>query len=231
MKQFVLAAVTFLALGAAPTLAADLPVKAPPPVVEPAFSWAGGYLGINGGWARDSISTSASNFVQPASNGGAIAGGHGGFNFQFNQLVVGGEFDGDWLRLNASAPCFNPAFICNTSLRDQYSVRGRLGGAFGNVLLYVTGGGAWTTFNGSTILGTTVFPATSSRTGWIGGVGAEYAVTRNIIVGLEYLHAEFGKADMLYDTLYPRVRVSDDVVRARLSYKFDWVPPPVVAKY
>jgi outer membrane immunogenic protein len=50
MKQSILGAVTFLALGAAPTLAADLPVKAPPPVVEPAFSWAGGYLGINGGW-------------------------------------------------------------------------------------------------------------------------------------------------------------------------------------
>jgi len=49
--------------------AADLPMKAPPPMVEPAFSWAGGYLGINGGWAQDHTGTTAANFVQPAGTG------------------------------------------------------------------------------------------------------------------------------------------------------------------
>jgi outer membrane immunogenic protein len=212
--------------------AADMAVKAPPPVAEPAFSWAGGYLGINGGWARDTTSTSLISEVQPATSSW-LAGGHGGVNFQSGWFVVGGEFDADYMRLNASAPCFNPAFSCNTSLRDQFSLRARAGVAIDRVLLYATGGGAFSSYNGNTTLIApgTVFPASSSRAGWIAGVGAEYAVTRNIIVGLEYLHADFGQVTMTYDVSYGPVRVTDDVVRARLSYKFDWLPAPVVAKY
>jgi outer membrane immunogenic protein len=212
--------------------AADMAVKAPPPPAEPAFSWAGGYLGINGGWAQDRTDTPGPNFVQPAGTGW-LGGGHGGINFQSGIWVVGGEIDADYLRVNASAPCFNVAFACNTSLQDQFSIRARTGVAFDRFLLYVTGGGAFSRFSGNTTVIATnaVFPATTSRAGWIAGVGAEYAVTRNIIVGVEWLHADFGQMDQIYDTTYPRVRVTDDIVRGRLSYKFDWVPAPVLAKY
>jgi hypothetical protein len=48
---------------------------------------------------------------------------------------------------------------------------------------------------------------------------------------VEYLHADYGSQTMTYDVPYPSVRVTDDVVRGRLSYKFDWLPTPVVAKY
>jgi outer membrane immunogenic protein len=211
--------------------AADMAVKAPP-MAEPAFTWTGGYLGINGGWAQDNTDTTAPNFVQPSAKNGWLGGGHGGFNFQFGTWVLGGEFDADYMRLNASAPCFNPAFTCNTTLENQFSIRARGGVALDRFLFYVTGGVAMTDYNGNTTLipPGTVFPGTSSRTGWIAGVGAEYAVTRNIILGLEYLHADYGKATMTYDAPYPSVLVTDDVVRARLSYKFDMVAP-VVAKY
>jgi outer membrane immunogenic protein len=211
--------------------AADMAVKAPP-MAEPAFTWTGGYLGINGGWAQDNTDTPGPTFVQPSAKNGWLGGGHGGFNFQFGTWVVGGEFDADYMRLNASAPCFNPTFTCNTTLENQFSIRARGGVALDRFLFYVTGGVAMTDYNGNTtvIPPGTVFPGTSSRTGWIAGVGAEYAVTRNIILGLEYLHADFGKATMTYDVPYPSVLVTDDVVRARLSYKFDMVAP-VVAKY
>jgi outer membrane immunogenic protein len=212
--------------------AADMAVKAPPPPPAPVFTWTGGYLGINGGWAQDRTDTGAPNFVQPATNGW-LAGGHGGFNFQSGFWVIGGEFDADYMRLNAHAPCFNPAYTCNTSLQDQSSLRARGGVAFDRFLFYVTGGLAMTNYNGNTTLNSTgaVFPASSSRFGWIAGVGAEYAVTNNIILGLEWLHADFGQVTMVYDVSYGPVRVTDDVVRARLSYKFDWLPAPVVAKY
>jgi hypothetical protein len=39
-----------------------------------------------------------------------------------------------------------------------------------------------------------------------------------------------GALNMVYDVPYPAVRVNDDVLRARLSYKFDMLAP-VVAKY
>jgi outer membrane immunogenic protein len=211
--------------------AADMAVKAPPPVAEPAFSWAGGYLGINGGWAQDHTDTTGPSFVQPAGTGW-LGGGHGGVNFQSGMFVVGGEFDADYMRINASSPCFNITFTCNTTLRDQFSLRARAGIAIDHVLLYATGGGAFASYNGNTINAAgTVFPGSSSRAGWIAGVGAEYAVTRNIILGVEWLHADYGQVTMTYDVPYPAVRVTDDVVRGRLSYKFDWAPAPVVAKY
>jgi outer membrane immunogenic protein len=223
------------ALGAAS--AADLPLKAKPaPIaVDPGYDWTGFYIGINGGWARDTTNTPGPLIVQPASSGGGAFGGQAGFNYQWNHLVVGIEGDGDWLHLNASALCSNPGFTCNTSLKNQYSVRGRVGGAWGNVLVYATGGGAWATYSGNTTIPATgaVFPASSNRSGWIAGVGVEYAIWKNLIVGVEYLHADYGHQNMTYDVTYPSIGVTDDIVRARLSYKFNWAAPgatPVVAK-
>ncbi len=233
MKRYLgLAFASMLSIsGVSGAMAADLPMKALP-MAEPAFTWTGGYLGINGGWAQDNTDTTLPAFVQPSTKNGWLGGGHGGFNYQFGSWVLGAELDADYMRLNASAPCNNVAFTCNTSLQNQMSFRARGGVAFDRFLFYVTGGLAMANYNGNTTVNSTgiEFPSNSSRIGWIAGVGAEYAVTRNIIVGLEYLHADYGQATMNYDVPYPSVRVTDDVVRARLSYKFDMVAP-VVAKY
>ncbi len=51
MNKFLLSTLGLVAM-AAPALAADLPVKAPPPVVAPMFNWSGFYIGANGGWGR-----------------------------------------------------------------------------------------------------------------------------------------------------------------------------------
>jgi outer membrane immunogenic protein len=42
--------------GAIPAMAADLPVKAPPPIAAPLPTWTGFYAGLNGGysWGRSS---------------------------------------------------------------------------------------------------------------------------------------------------------------------------------
>src|SRR5438128_1352627 len=72
-------------------LAADLPVKAPPPAV--AASWAGFYLGVHGGygWKKDDFSIPTSGFFNAASppsldgitSKGAVYGGQAGYNWQF----------------------------------------------------------------------------------------------------------------------------------------------------
>lgn len=227
MKKLTLVVAAFAALGfVTSAYAADMPVKmaykapmAPPPIV---WNWTGFYVGINGGWARDNISTPAANFVQPSTSGGTF-GGQVGFNYQWQQFVLGAEIDGDWLNLKASAPCANPAFSCNTELNHQFSARGRLGVAFDRFLVYGTGGAAWTTFKGSTVLlvpGTT-FPDSGDRSGWIAGGGVEYAVWDHLIIGAEYLHADYGSRNMMYDALYPNVKVTTDVVRARVSWLFN----------
>jgi outer membrane immunogenic protein len=46
-----------------PAMAADMPVKAPPlppPVIAPALTWTGVYIGVNGGYAWGDSSTSCS---------------------------------------------------------------------------------------------------------------------------------------------------------------------------
>src|SRR5436190_1643242 len=52
MKKLLLAGTALGGLAlAGPALAADIPVKAPPPVVAPAFTWTGCYIGGNVGGA------------------------------------------------------------------------------------------------------------------------------------------------------------------------------------
>ena len=50
MKKLLLAGIAVAAFCGVPALAADMAFKAPPPPA-PAFSWAGFYLGINGGYS------------------------------------------------------------------------------------------------------------------------------------------------------------------------------------
>jgi outer membrane immunogenic protein len=63
MKTVLLGVIASTVLATGPTIAADLPLKAPPMV---GFSWIGCYIGINGGWldSRSEISeTLAGNFL------------------------------------------------------------------------------------------------------------------------------------------------------------------------
>ena len=67
MKKFLLATIgsaTLLGV-AAPALAADMPVKAAPPVVAPIYSWAGFYIGANGGWGSSHKCWDVTNFLGP----------------------------------------------------------------------------------------------------------------------------------------------------------------------
>ena len=55
--------------GTIPAMAADLPVKAPPPIAAPILIWNGFYAGFNGGYSFGRSSREL-NFVTPA--GGAV---------------------------------------------------------------------------------------------------------------------------------------------------------------
>jgi len=171
-----------LAAAMAPASAADLAVKAPfykaPPVVA-VWSWTGFYAGLNVGYsfgrsrATDSfydggtgalLSTIDSNF----SMNGAIGGGQVGYNWQFNDWVVGIEADlqGSGQKGSSSVACAGaicsapcPGPICakqaptgggpvTDNLSEKLTwfgtARGRLGVTVTPaVLAYVTGGLAY----------------------------------------------------------------------------------------
>ena len=77
-------------------------------------------------------------------------------------------------------------------LRDQASIRGRLGVAFNNSLLYVTGGVAFADIEHTYVFANTRFEGISStRTGWTVGAGWEYGFTPNWSARLEYRYYRF----------------------------------------
>src|ERR1700694_5396880 len=79
--------------------AADLPVKAPPMMAPPAYSWSGFYIGGQVGWARWNDDGSivnpgipvAINLPFTVNKSGVIGGGHVGFNLQRGMWVFGVE--------------------------------------------------------------------------------------------------------------------------------------------
>lgn len=219
MKKFLLAGVAAAALFSAPALAADYPVKGP---VAPIWTWTGFYIGGNLG-AIGINSHNVNADFNPSGSDWAY-GGQLGANVQWGNLVLGVETSGDWSKLMAMRLCANNAFSCHLGLNHQYDVRGRVGLAMNNVLLYGTGGKAWTDPHGFTELpaqGGVMFPGGTHRSGTVWGGGVEFAMAGNWIVGAEYLHTNFGTQTHTYDAVY-QVPVQTWEARARLSYLFSW---------
>jgi outer membrane immunogenic protein len=250
----------------APASAADIPVKAPT-VQAVVFSWTGMYAGVHGGYGWGNNGTRDTHFFNqingaitplgvpdleeiPAGLGinsrGFLGGGHFGFNYQMNRLVVGGEVDLSYTGIKGSAgvsgtvtsggPPVTQPFSMTHSQHYQLlaSVRARAGvTVLDNLLLYGTGGFAWTSVEQSLRLafggvGGTTYSGTGTQSpyGWVAGGGGEYALTRNLIARVEYLHYEFSSTRFsaggdnvfqLRATFNNRL----DVVRGALSWKLN----------
>jgi outer membrane immunogenic protein len=179
MNRFVAAGVALVAASlGGQALAADMPLKAPPPVVY--YNWTGCYLGLtvgtNSGRSGGFRSTPASTFTQlgnpqtpiapglnitdPYNLSGFIGGAEVGCNYQFaGGWVIG--FEGDWSVTNKEGQSFiNPitaaaigAFPTDVfALQERWlgTARLRLGYAVTDKWLwYVTGGGAWAKIDAS----------------------------------------------------------------------------------
>ena len=64
-----------------------------------------------------------------------------------------------------------------------------------------------------------------TRTGWVGGIGIEYSVWKNVFFKIEYLHADFGTSRYIDPSVtllrvVPRdVSLTDEIVRIGINYK------------
>ncbi len=277
MKKLLLGAgavAAFAAVG--PAMAADLPARPvyKAPMVAPAvFSWTGCYIGgnIGGKWPRTSGTvgipatavTGASVLVfddSSSSDGTFIGGGQVGCNYQTGPFVIGIEGDVDWQRWNrafAVGAVVPPLFVTgdnfSLSSRWQASLRGRVGYAWDRVLLYVTGGAAWTDVTvGANFIPFGGFPGTiaserQTLTGATVGGGLEYAITNNLSLGVEGRFtwydthnfntgalAVFGTPVTGPFTFAPTttsVKLNTAEVMAKLNWRFDWFGGPVRAAY
>jgi len=246
-----------LAFGTSSAIAADLPVKAPPMMVVPEFSWTGVYVGANfgGEWTSQKTfwpnSGGIVNFDHSSSQG--VGGLHAGAQYQFsNNWVLGGElawfstFNDSQVIGTPNAGCPNPAASCTAGVESVFTVGPRVGYAWRDVLFYGQGGYASGEITTSTLTTLGFFDNFSKRhDGWFAGAGVDWAVWKGrqtaIIVGLDYKHVDLGTATMIspadgvgFCALDCRtIKTSMDVVQAKFSIKFDPITPlaPVVAKY
>ena len=227
MKRILLAGL--LALTASvPAFAADLPVpvKAPYMPIVPPFTWAGFYIGLNGGYGfGQSQWTSPLFTVGGFSTDGGLAGGTIGGNYQWQQFVIGLEGDIDWQNLRGaqtSAPCFLLGG-CATASNWVSTVRIRAGFAPGRALFYLTGGAAFTTVKPS--VGALPYGG-GFEPGWTAGAGAEYALTDNWTAKFEYLFADFQHATCgIGSCLFAApatVSFKENMVRVGVNYLFNY---------
>ncbi len=195
---------------------AAMPVKAP---VRVASSWSGFYLGghVGYGWGRDPIDSQFSItlsgpgpfggppdelLLSGVKSNGFVGGFQAGANRQMGALVAGLEFDLSATGIKGSTTNVSSLGDETETNTDKFetlgSTRARLGYlASPNVLLYGTGGLAWTRFvktnvdAGSNFLDGGSTP--SWEVGWVAGAGAETRLwDSNWFWRLEYLHYDFG---------------------------------------
>jgi outer membrane immunogenic protein len=191
--------------------AADLPAKAASPAQVVATGWTGFYVGFHGGYgwgdAQRAFPTSTFFGIPSAANyspdlSGGLFGGHIGYNYQFQNWVVGAEFaySGSTMKDDVLGP--NPLFPKDqfrTEINALMSATGKLGFTWGNALVYAKGGWAWAE---ATLAGTSgppgagvSFSAKGTHSGWTAGGGAEWALSQQVTLGIEYNYYDLGAAD------------------------------------
>lgn len=259
MKRVLFVCVAFAAF-ADPGMAADItalpdPELAPAPVYAKTrmmtqfYDWTGLYLGGRVDYSRaniDSTTINTATGVLDTSFGGATSnfhgGGQAGFDYMMMSRVVIGVLADVTTGDRRTTTISNAA---GTNVRTEESktvgsgtVRGRLGYVFGNVLLYGTGGWAWTS---ATATRTQVVGKTSSATpgtiesgpanlnGWTAGAGLAYGFWRNWEAFGEYRHTRFQSINVGYP-LAQRSTTSTTAVNsitAGLNFKFN----PFISRY
>ena len=244
MKKFLLGTLGLVAM-VAPALAADLPVKAPPPMIPPIFNWSGFYIGGNGGWGRSDncwdLFVPVGGVLEPAGfdacndRSGGLIGGQIGYRWQLpnNHFVWGLEAQGDWANLSRShVSLFDPFLTLGAKVDGIGLFTGQWGFAWDTWLWYVKGGFAVTDNNFFVNNAATGFAASASSTRWGGviGTGIEWAFSPNWSVGFEYDHLFMDRQTVTFPVLLQSDSIKQDVdlFTARINYRFGG---PVIAKY
>jgi outer membrane immunogenic protein len=260
MKRVTILAAAAIAVGAAaPAVAADLPARAPatyskaPAIVEAAYDWSGFYVGINGGgaigrfdWNADPFTTTGGGAFPGGDEGshnatGGTVGGQIGYRWQaMSNWVFGVEAQGNWADFSGSNNSLQFPGQINQSKIDAFGLfTGQIGYAWDRALFYVNGGAAVTdnkyTANATVANAFITAPgldfANETRWGAAVGVGFDYAVAPNWIIGFQYDHLFMGNRDVVSPSAFliaDHIKEDVDLFLVRANYKFGG---PMVARY
>jgi outer membrane immunogenic protein len=218
-----------------------LPVKVVPLPVAVAPSWTGcfigGHVGLATGhttWAdavpNGAIDTTFTGQTANTDRSGGIYGGQIGCDYQTGNFVLGleGSLSGTNLA-GTNQDQFNSTWTLRSKTDWLASATGRLGFTINNAMIYGRGGGAWTRSKFE-VENTAVFDGapTKTRSGWVVGAGAEWALVQNWSVFVEGNYYMFGNTsvpfagDIINPTMPFLVRTKETVetLKFGVNYRF-----------
>lgn len=218
MKKLLLA--LSLSLLASSAFAADAIIAEAAPV----FSWTGGYIGLQAGyaWGSGNIDQIGGPGFVDTDPDGFLGGVYGGYNYQMsNNIVIGAELDVVYANVDGSgeiftAPGVPSGFDATEELNWSGAARLRLGYAVDRFLPYIAGGVAFGDVDVSSNAGGPSFGDTF--TGWTIGAGVDYAMTDNLLLRAEYRYTDFGTES--FGGINADVDLTTNEVRLGIAYKF-----------
>lgn len=209
-RSFVFATAAIATVWGGSAIAADavneIP-SAPTAVETTAFSWAGGYAGVHGGYGWMENTLSQGGAVLEDDFNGRRFGGFGGWNFDVGHNVILG-IEGD---INYDRNENNYVGV-KVGSDISGSVRGRAGYAVDQALFFVSGGFTAT----KAYIESPVAEEKATLKGWTVGAGVDFALTKNIFTRLEYRYNDFGDEKLLGI----KVDSTQSVVNIGLGIKF-----------
>ena len=206
-------------------------------------TFGGFYVGGNIGWATltahqndlDGV-FSFENTTVPVPTGFTAtddtfaAGAQVGYNVQKGCTVFGIEADWNWADLNANTRLFPLTGPADNSLRTRIdnfgTIRTRTGVVVDQLLLFVTGGVAWTEVRDRVVLlGTERLSSNDTRWGWTAGFGTEYKLAPNVSLTSDVLYLSFNDEERTFNSpTFGRFRTKTDeeiwVARMGLNIRF-----------
>jgi len=229
-----------------PAMAAELkqaiPAYRPP---EANYDWTGFYLGAHVDGGRSRTSSSAIN----TASGAAVDPGdvsptdwHGGMQFGYDymtptRVVLGIEGDvSSGGRKTTTITDASSISSIESNVFDSETARLRLGYAVDNVLLYGTGGLAWssnqyirTQLTGTLNLATAGTDEAVNKylSGWTAGGGIAYAFAQNWNAFAEYRYTDYGSTTVTlpFSQISETSKTSVSEINFGVNYKFNWGAP------
>lgn len=181
--------------------------------------WTGLYGGLHAGGGFSTIDQAYPGTGKVDIDGFA-GGAHVGYNFQAGGLVAGYELDVSGTAMKSSES-FSSGLTASASRTWMSSARLRLGYAFDNVLLYATGGIAFSDLDLKVTDGISTFKSSDVFTGYVVGGGVDVKMSRTVSARVEALHYDFGSQSVDLGSVSGRVNSDVTTVRAGLTFHFD----------
>jgi outer membrane immunogenic protein len=212
MNKLLATVAVVVGFGSTAAMAADM-------VDAPVYDWTGAYIGANGGFGfggTDKVGISGVGANGTLSISGGEAGIQAGFNRQYNSIVFGLEAD---IQLSDISDSKTNLVTAKDTVDYFGTLRGRVGFALDNAMIYGTGGLAYGGMNYK-ISSPAGLSDKYTDIGYALGGGIEYALDSQWSVKGEYLYVNLGSKVLSNGVNSTKATPDFHLARIGLNYRF-----------